>query len=350
MRDIKIGEKTIGINHKPFIIAEMSGNHNQSLDKALEIVDAVAKTGADALKLQTYTADSLTINVNHGDFTISDKKSLWYGRSLYDLYNEAHTPLEWHEEIFKRAEKHNLICFSTPFDDKAVDLLEKLGAPIYKIASFENNHLPLLKRIAQTKKPVIMSTGISSLSTIEDAVGVLKENGCEDVVLLKCTSTYPATPENTNIRTIPHMKELFQTHVGLSDHTMGIGASVASVALGARVIEKHFTISRAEGGVDSAFSLEPDEFRSLVVESSRAFDSLGEVKYGIMKDEINSLTFKRSIYVVEDIKKGESFNNKNLKIIRPGLGVQPKFLEIFIGKQANCDIKKGTALQFDYLV
>jgi len=349
MDDIKIGNYTIGVNHKPFIIAEMSGNHNQSLEKALSIIDAAASTGAHALKLQTYTADTLTIDVSHGEFQISDKNSLWFGRNLYELYQEAHTPWEWHEALFQRAKEKNILIFSTPFDDTAVDFLEDLDVPAYKIASFENNHLPLLKKIAQTGKPVIMSTGISSISDIELAVKTLKENSCKDLILLKCTSTYPATPENTNIRTIPHMAQLFGCHVGLSDHTMGIGVSVASVALGARVIEKHFTIDRSEGGVDSAFSLEPAEFKMLVDESERAFLSLGEVKYGILQEELKSLTFKRSIYIVEDLQEGDVLTDKNIKIIRPGLGMTPKYFQLVIGKRINRDVKRGTALTWDLI-
>ena len=339
----------IGPNNKPFIIAEMSGNHNQSLDTALKIVDAIADSGANAIKLQTYTADSLTIDVNHGEFQINDKNSLWYGRNLYDVYKEASTPYEWHEPIFKRAKERNLICFSTPFDEESVDFLETFNVPAYKIASFENNHLPLLKKVANTGKPVIMSTGISNISNIEEAVSTLRNNGCSNIVLLKCTSTYPATPESTNILTIPHMEKLFKTHIGLSDHTLGIGVAIASVALGARVIEKHFTLDRNDGGVDSAFSMEPYEFKQLVYECERAFLSLGEIQYGIQDSEKKSLNFKRSIYVVNDIKKGEIFTEKNLKIIRPGLGVQPKYFNIFIGKVANQDIQRGTALKFDYL-
>ncbi len=349
MEDIRIGNYIVGNNHKPFIIAEMSGNHNQSLEKALSIIDAAASTGAHALKLQTYTADTLTIDVSHGEFQISDKNSLWYGRNLYELYHEAHTPWEWHEALFQRAKEKNILIFSTPFDDTAVDFLEDLDVPAYKIASFENNHLPLLKKIAQTGKPVIMSTGISSISDIEIAVKTLKENGCTNLILLKCTSTYPATPENTNIRTIPHMSQLFGCHVGLSDHTMGIGVSVASVALGARVIEKHFTIDRNEGGVDSAFSLEPAEFKMLVDESERAFLSLGVIKYGILQEELKSLTFKRSIYIVEDLQEGDVLTEKNIKIIRPGLGMTPKYYDLVIGKQINKAVKRGTALTWDLI-
>lgn len=349
MKDINLGSVSIGHNHKPFVIAEMSGNHNQSLKKALSIIDAAADAGAHAIKLQTYTADTLTINVSHGEFHINDPNSLWKGRNLYELYQEAMTPWEWHKALFNRANEKGILCFSTPFDDSAVDFLEELEMPIYKIASFENNHLPLLRKIARTGKPVIMSTGISRLSDIEKAVGTLRENGCGELILLKCTSTYPASPENTNILTIPHMSKLFNCHVGLSDHTLGIGTAVASVALGARVIEKHFTISRAEGGVDSAFSMEPQEFRSLVDESERAFLSLGEVKYGILPDEMKSLTFKRSVYIVEDMEEGDIFTPQNIRIIRPGLGIAPEYYEMMIGKKVNRTVKRGTALTFDLI-
>ncbi|MCE7995974.1 MAG: pseudaminic acid synthase [Roseivirga sp.] len=348
-KDIFIGEIPIGANHSPFIIAELSGNHNQSLERALALVDTAAETGAHAIKLQTYTADTLTIDVSEGEFFISDPNSLWEGKSLYNLYKEAYTPWEWHKEIMERANKHGMLCFSTPFDDSAVDFLEELNVPAYKIASFENNHLPLLKKIAQTGKPIIMSTGISTLESLEESVKTLKENGCEELILLKCTSTYPATPDNTNISTIPHMAQLFDCHVGLSDHTLGVGVSVASIALGARVIEKHFTLDRSEGGVDAAFSMEPAEFKSLVDETERAFQGLGKVTYGILEKEKKSLTFKRSIYVVEDMKAGEVLTEENTRIIRPGLGLAPKYFDTVLGKRVNRDVKRGTALTFDLI-
>jgi pseudaminic acid synthase len=347
--DIRIENTLVGLGHKPFIIAEMSGNHNQSLEKALSIVDAAAEAGAHALKLQTYTADTLTIDVTDNEFFIGDANSLWKGRSLYELYQEAHTPWEWHQAIFDRAKEKGILCFSTPFDDTAVDFLETLNAPAYKIASFENNHLPLLKKVARTGKPVIMSTGLSRLSDLEIAVATLRENGCRDIILLKCTSTYPATPQTTNILTIPHMTDLFGCHVGLSDHTFGIGVSVASVALGARVIEKHFTIDRKEGGVDASFSLEPQEFKMLVEEAERAFLALGEVKYGILEEEQKSITFKRSIYIVKDMMAGEEFTSENVRIIRPGLGMPPSYFDAIIGKRINRDAKRGTALKFDLI-
>ena len=274
---------------------------------------------------------------------------MWKGRNLYELYQEAYTPWEWHKALFNRAKERGIFCFSTPFDDSAVDFLESLDMPVYKVASFENNHLPLLKKIASTGKPVIMSTGISTLADIEIAVKTLRENGNKDLILLKCTSTYPATPENTNIITIPHMASLFDCTVGLSDHTMGFGTAVAAVALGARVIEKHFTLDRSEGGVDAAFSMEPSEFKILVEETERAFLSLGKVAYGILKDEEKSLGFKRSVYVVTDMEAGEEFNETNIRIIRPGHGLAPKFFEMLLGKKINKSVKKGTALTFDLI-
>jgi pseudaminic acid synthase len=345
-KEILIKNKKISTDNKPFIIAEMSGNHNQSLDRAFAIVDAAAETGVDAIKLQTYTADTMTIP---GAYTITDKNSLWYGKELHELYKEAYTPWEWHEPIFKRAKEKGMIAFSTPFDESSVDFLESLKVPLYKIASFENTDLPLLKKVASTGKPVIMSTGAASLAEIYTAVQTLKTNGCKELVLLKCTSTYPSTPENTNLKTITAMREIFDCTIGLSDHTMGIGAAIASVALGARVIEKHFTLRRADGGVDSAFSMEPDEMKALVTESERAFLSLGKVQFDIQKAEEKSLLYKRSVYAVKDIKSGETFTKENIRVIRPGLGLQPAYFEIILGKKANKDIKSGTPLTFDVL-
>lgn len=344
MNEFEIGHVKIGANSKPFVIAEMSGNHNQSLERALQIVDAAADAGAHALKLQTYTADTITMkNV----YTISDPNSLWHGKELHDLYKEAYTPWEWHQPIFERAKSRGMLAFSSPFDETSVDFLETLNVPAYKIASFENNHHPLLIKVAKTGKPVIMSTGVSSVAETDESVRVLRENGCKNLILLKCTSTYPASPENTNLRTIPHLQQLFNCVVGLSDHTMGIGASVAAVALGARVIEKHFTLRRADGGVDSAFSLEPEELKSLVIETERAFLALGEIQYGVQKAEGKSLFFKRSIYVAEDIAEGEVFTEKNLRVIRPGDGLHPRYYLSLIGKKASKDLKKGTPLRFD---
>lgn len=339
---ISIQQQAIGTTEKPFIIAEMSGNHNQSLDRALAIVKAAADCGAHAIKLQTYTADTMTVQ---GALTISDPNSLWYGRELYDLYKEAYTPWEWHQPIFEYAQRLGLICFSSPFDETAIDLLEELNAPLYKIASFENTHHPLLKKVARTGKPVIMSTGVSSIADIIESVQVLRDNGCKELILLKCTSTYPATPENTNLNTIKVLQEIFpDCIIGLSDHTIGVGAAVAAVALGARVVEKHFTLSRADGGVDSTFSLEPAELKMLVEETERAFLALGGVQLNIQEIEKKSLLFKRSIYVVEDIEKGEVFTEKNIRVIRPGDGMHPKYYEDLLGKIVSQNYSKGTPL------
>jgi pseudaminic acid synthase len=346
MNDFKFQDVLIGRLHKPFIIAEMSGNHNQSLDRALAIVDAAAAAGAHAIKLQTYTADTLTMAGAH---TITDENSLWKGKELYDLYKEAYTPWEWHQPIFNRAKERGILAFSSPFDETAVDFLERLNVPVYKIASFENTDWTLLKKVASTGKPVIMSTGVATLADIDEAVRVLKANGCTELILLKCTSTYPASPENTNVVTIPHMAQLFNCHVGLSDHTMGIGASVAAIALGARVIEKHFTLSRAEGGVDSAFSLEPNELKELVIETERAFLSLGNIQYGIQKAEEKSLSFKRSLYVVQDILPGQIFTKENVKSKRPALGLHTRYYEEILGKKAKVFIKSGTPLSLDII-
>lgn len=347
MKDIKIAHHTVGLNHSPFIIAEMSGNHNQSLERALEIVDAAALAGAHAIKLQTYTADTITMK---GAYTIHDENSLWNGKELHELYQQAYTPWEWHQPIFERAKEKGLISFSSPFDETAVDFLETLDVPAYKIASFENTHLPLIRKVAQTGKPIIISTGVSSISDIDETVRLLRKEGCENFILLKCTSTYPATPENTNINTIPHLSNLYNCLVGLSDHTMGIGVSVAAVALGARVIEKHFILRRADGGVDSAFSLEPEELKALVAETNNAFLSLGEISYGVQQAEEKSKFFKRSIYVSKDIAVGDVFTNDNLKIIRPGNGLAPKFIDVVVGKKAKVSIKAGTPLNWDILL
>jgi pseudaminic acid synthase len=323
---------------KPFIIAEMSGNHNQSLERALIIVEEAAKTGVDALKIQTYTPDTLTIDSNRDEFRIKDNDSLWNGETLYSLYGKAYTLWDWDKPIFDKCAELGIIGFSTPFDFSAVDFLEKLNVPFYKIASFENNDLPLLKYTAQTGKPVIMSTGMIQLDELKESVHTLKQNGCPEVVLLKCTSNYPAVPKDTNLLTISDMQKQFPDCViGLSDHTLGTAVSVASIALGAKVIEKHFTVSRAEGGVDSAFSMEPSEMKNLVVDTAIAYQSLGNVFYGPTKAEIPSLKFRRSLYVVKNIKKGELFSIENIRSIRPCDGMPPKHLYDFIGKKAERD-------------
>lgn len=346
---IKIADRRIGESQAPFLIAEMSGNHNRSLDRALKIVEAAAKAGVHALKLQTYTADTITLNIDEGEFFIDEPNSLWKGNSLYTLYQQASTPWEWHKPIFERCKELGVICFSTPFDETAVDFLEALNVPCYKIASFENTHLPLIRKVAATGKPMLVSTGMATLAELDETVCAAKAAGCKDLVLLKCTSTYPAAPDNTNIITIPHMRELFQCQVGLSDHTMGIGVAVAGVALGATVIEKHFTLSRADGGVDAGFSMEPDEMQNLVVETKRAWQALGEISYGPTEEEKASLQYRRSLYVAQDMKSGDSFTKDNLKVVRPGLGLPPKYYDMLLGKKVNKDIKSGTPVSWDLL-
>lgn len=343
----KIQDTIISPDHKPFVIAEMSGNHNQSLERAFEIVDAAAEAGAHALKLQTYTADTITFNGTSDEFVIKDQNSLWKNQNLHKLYQMAYTPWEWHKPIFDRAKAHGMLAFSSPFDTTAVDFLESLDVPCYKIASFENTDHILLKKVAQTGKPVIMSTGVASIADIQESVGVLRKYGCKDLVLLKCTSTYPATPESTNLLTIPHMKDLFDCQIGLSDHTMGIGAAVAAVALGARVLEKHFTLRRADGGVDSTFSLEPEELKNLVIESERAFLAMGKVNYILSEKEQKSLQYKRSLYVVEPMKAGDVFSEKNVRSIRPSNGLHTRYYDEILGKTATQAIEAGTALSWE---
>ncbi|WP_096697337.1 pseudaminic acid synthase [Polaromonas sp. AER18D-145] len=346
---MQIGDRKIGRDATPFVIAEMSGNHNQSLERALEIVEAAAKTGAHALKIQTYTPDTMTLDLDEREFRISDPKSLWAGTSLYKLYGEAYTPWEWHKPIFDRARELGIIAFSTPFDDTAVDFLESLDVPCYKIASFENTDLPLIRRVAATGKPMIISTGMATVAELDETVRAARGAGCKDLVLLKCTSTYPASAANTNILTIPHLHELFGCEVGLSDHTMGVGVSVASVALGATVIEKHFTLSRADGGVDSSFSMEPAEMKQLVVETGRAWEALGHVSYGPIDAEKKSMVFRRSIYVALDMSAGDVFTQESLRCIRPGMGLPPKFYDILLGRRVNRDVTKGTPMDWDLL-
>ena len=347
---IEIAGRPIGPKHRPFVIAEMSGNHNQSLDRALAIVEAAAQSGAHAIKLQTYTADTMTLDLRGGSFEITDPNSLWAGQNLHNLYKQAYTPWEWHAPIMNRAQELGLICFSSPFDETAVDFLEDLSAPAYKIASFENNHLPLIEKAASTGKPLIISTGMASLGELEQAVATARSSGCRNLILLKCTSTYPATPASTNIRTIPHLRELFGCEVGLSDHTMGLGVAVAAAALGATVIEKHFTLSRSDGGVDSAFSSEPAELSELVVETERAWLALGEVSYGPSEAERKSLVFRRSIYVAQDIAEGELFSSENLRIVRPGDGAPPGLLNQIIGKKSKRAFTKGEPLSLEKLL
>ncbi|EKD80050.1 MAG: hypothetical protein ACD_40C00213G0034 [uncultured bacterium] len=341
----------IGTKYRPFIIAEMSGNHNQSLGRALSIVDAAAKSGAHALKLQTYTAKTITLDVNTGDFVINDPKSLWNGEKLAELYEKAHTPWEWHKPIFDRCKKLGIMAFSTPFDETAVDFLEDLDMPFYKIASFESNHFPLLKKIAMTGKPIVMSTGMATLTELVEAVDTIRSVGKNNqLILLKCTSAYPASPKDANLCTIAHMRNAFDCEVGLSDHTTGIGVALAAVALGATVVEKHFTISRADGGVDAAFSLEPLELASLVSESERVWQALGKVQYGPTKGETESVQFRRSMYISKNLKPGDKLvYGENIRIVRPGYGLAPKYLELFDGHRINKTIKAGTRVSWDLL-
>ena len=346
---ITIDKQSIGVDHPPFIIAEMSGNHNQSLERALEIVEAAAKAGAHALKIQTYTPDTMTLDLDEREFHISDPKSLWTGTSLYKLYGQAYTPWEWHKFIFERANKLGMIAFSTPFDDTSVDFLESLNVPCYKIASFENTDIPLIRRVAATGKPIIVSTGMATEAELDDTVRAARLAGCKDLILLKCTSTYPATATNTNILTIPHLRERFNCEVGLSDHTMGVGVSVASVALGATVIEKHFTLSRADGGVDSTFSMEPAEMTCLVIETKQAWQALGQVSYGATEAEMKSIVFRRSLYVVKYLKAGDVLTRENVRAIRPGLGLPPKHLDEVMGHTLKDDVRRGTALVWKML-
>lgn len=346
---IDLGNKKIGKDYPPFVVAEMSGNHNQSLERALQLVDAAADAGVDALKIQTYTADTMTINLREREFFIDDPKSLWRGESLYELYEKAHTPWEWHQPIFARCQERGLLFFSAPFDLTAVDFLESLNVPLYKVASFENVDLPLIRKIAQTRKPMIISTGMATLSEISEAVQAARSVGEAGLILLKCTSAYPADPNSSHLSTISHMREAFQCLVGLSDHTEGIGAAIASVAYGAVVIEKHFTLSRKDGGIDSAFSLEPDEMKQLVQETKRAWRAMGKVFYGPTEAEISSLRFRRSLYIVKDIKKGERLTKDNLRPIRPGFGLPPKYYEELLGKKINNDVNRGTPMSWRLL-
>lgn len=339
---INIAGRPIGLDYEPYVICEISANHNGSLERALEMIDVAAATGADALKIQSYTADTITLDHDGPEFTIEG--GLWDGRRLYDLYKEAQTPFEWHEALFKRARERGVILFSTPFDETAVDLLEGLGAPAYKIASFEVVDLPLIAYVAARRKPMIISTGMSNLGEIEEAVRTARENGCEELVLLHCVSSYPAPDEDSNIRTIPHLAAAFGCVAGLSDHTQGSAVAVASIALGGSVVEKHFTLARADGGPDSAFSLEPDEFSGLVTDCKRAWRALGQVGYDLCGSERGNTKFRRSLYVVRDVAQGELLTADNVRSIRPGSGLPPKLLSRVLGSRAARDMKRGTPL------
>lgn len=346
---IEIDGRKIGPDYAPFIIAEMSGNHNQSLERAIELVEAAAKSGVHALKLQTASPGGLTLDVDNSEFLIDDPSSPWHGRNLYELYKEAVTPWEWHKPIFDRCAELGLTVFSSPFELPAIDFLEELDVPCYKIASFELVDLPLIRKAASTGKPLIMSTGMATVSDIQDAVNAAKSEGNDQIILLKCTSSYPATPADANNATIPHLRDMFGLQVGLSDHTLGIGVPCAAAALGATVVEKHFTLRREDGGVDASFSLEPEEFTALVEETERAWASVGKVVYGGTKVEKASLKFRRSLYIAKDLKKGEELTENNLKIVRPGYGLAPKNIDVLLGRRVNQDLVKGTAMKWEYI-
>lgn len=346
---VRIGDRYIGRAHTPFLVAEMSGNHNQSLDRALQIVEAAAAAGAHAVKLQTYTADTMTIDLDEREFRVAVPRSPWNGASLYGLYRDAHTPWEWHRPIFEHARRLGLIAFSTPFDASAVEWLESLDVPCYKIASLETTDLPLIRRTAATGKPLLISTGMATVGEIDDAVRTARAAGCRDLVLLKCSPTYPAAPEDANLLTIPDMRERWGCEVGLSDHTAGIGVAVASVALGATAIEKHLTLRRADGGVDSTFSMEPAEMSALALEADRAWRALGTPRYGATAAEQDMLRYRRSLYVVKDVGAGEILTHENVRSIRPGLGLAPKFLDEVLGRRAAVDIARGTPLAWELI-
>ena len=348
MHSVKIGEYEIG-TQAPFIIAELSGNHGQDLAVAKRMIDAAAKAGAHAIKLQTYTPDSMTLDVDSPHFVINEPDSLWYGESLHTLYARAATPYEWHAPLFEHAEQLGLLAFSSPFDEHAVDFLDELGVPCFKIASFELTDIPLIRRAASKAKPLIMSTGMAGLAEIEQAVATAQSAGCHDIILLKCTSTYPASPETTNLNTIPHLQQAFGCLVGLSDHTAGIGAAVASVALGATVVEKHFVLDRSAGGVDAAFSIEPHELASLVTETHRAWQALGKVSYGGTQVEQASKHYRRSIFVSQDIRQGDVITRDNIRVVRPAVGLAPKHLDTVLGQIASVNLTKGTPLAWSHL-
>jgi len=343
----KIGNTVVGEEYPPFIIAEMSGNHGASLKQALDLVEAAAQSGANAIKLQTFDADSMTLKSDLPIFKVEAEQKFWGGRSLWDLYDEAKTPRTWHKPIFERARELGILCFSTPFDEEAVDFLERLDPPAYKVASFECTDIPLIKYIASTGRPMLISVGMATLEEIERTVDAAKCAGASQLVILKCTSTYPASCENANVRAIPKLRELFSCEVGFSDHTMGIGSSIAAVAMGATVIEKHFALSRSAGGTDVGFSLEPAEFTTLVEETRGAWAALGTEQIGPTNAEQDSLRYRRSIFAVRNIEAGEEFTPANVRRIRPGLGLEPRFYESIIGQRAAVTITEGTPLHWD---
>lgn len=347
MQEIQIGKISIGPAHPPFIVAELSGNHNGSLQRALTIIEMAKKAGAHAIKLQTYTPDTITLNVSREEFLIQDEQSLWNKRNLYELYQEAYTPWEWHQSIFDYCQKLEIEVFSSPFDETAVDFLETLKVPCYKIASPEIVDLDLIKKVALTGKPLILSTGGATLMEIGEAVSVAREAGCNQIILLKCTAAYPAKPHDIHLRTIPHLAESFDLLVGLSDHTLGIGVAIASVALGACLIEKHFTLSRQDGGVDSAFSMEPNELQLLVKESKKAWEALGQVRYSPLQSEKVTMSHRPSLYFIEDLPAGTIIEPYHIRTVRPGKGLLPKELPHILGLSLTHAVNKGTPVSWE---
>lgn len=343
---IEISDRRVGPGQPTYLVAEMSANHRQDFDQAVKLIEAAKAAGADAIKLQTYTPDTITIDSDNQYFRIS-KGTLWEGRKLYDLYGEAYTPWDWHSRLQAIAAKLNLDFFSTPFDDSAVDFLEGMNVPVYKIASFEIVDLPLLRRVARTGKPIILSTGMATLAEIDEAVRTIRNEHSAPLALLKCTSAYPAPPEEMNLRTIPHLAEAFNLPVGLSDHTLGVSVAVAAVSLGACLIEKHFTLSRHVSGPDGLFSLEPQEFKEMVEAVRTAERALGKVSYEVTEREAASRNFRRSLFVVQDMRAGESFTLENVRSIRPGYGLHTRYLESVLGRRANQDIPGGTPLSWE---
>jgi len=349
MQKIQISDIEVGDGCPPFIVAELSGNHQQDYALAEKMIEAAADAGVHAIKLQTYTPETMTLNLQNDDFMVDDKDSLWQGENLFGLYGKASTPWEWHKKLFDKAKSLGLIAFSSPFDASAVDFLETLDVPCYKIASFENNDLPLIKKVAQTGKPIIISTGMASQEEIKELITTIHDTGNEQVVLLKCTSNYPADASDSNLATIAHMRDVFQCPIGLSDHSNGITVSLASVALGACLIEKHFVLNRQAGGIDAEFSLEANELHDLVVESERIYAALGNIQYGGSGNEQKSKKYRRSIYCSQRIAKGDILTEDNIRVIRPGFGLAPKHFESVLGKAAAEDIMPGTALKWELI-
>jgi pseudaminic acid synthase len=348
MEKIEIRKKKIGKGYPTYIVAEMSANHNQNFEKAVKIVKAAKKAGADAIKLQTYRPETITIDCDNKYFRI--KGTVWEGKTLYELYGEAYTPWEWQPELMQVADKLGLHFFSTPFDHSAVDFLENMGVPAYKVASFELVDLPLLRKIGATGKPVIMSVGMASLTEIDEAVNTVRNAGSKQIALLKCTSAYPATPEEANLRTIPHLEETFGVVAGLSDHTLGSAVAVASVALGACIVEKHFTLSHKDTGPDSSFSMNPEEFKEMVQDIRTVEKALGAISYELTESQKTSVCFRRSLFIIKDVKQGEKISHENVRSIRPAYGIGTKYIDIIMGKRFKKDIIRGTPLTWDLLI